>query len=109
MITRVRKSLRARLMVYMMAISAMGTVLTSLLVYAQTRGQLQDEVYLRLEASASLQQQALERWMDDQMIFIKWLVANEDFLNPIIRMLETHEDPEAYAENRTKFLNQLDC
>ncbi|MFT6433916.1 MAG: signal transduction histidine kinase/CheY-like chemotaxis protein [Candidatus Azotimanducaceae bacterium] len=108
MIPSLKSSLKMRLMVYMMAISTMGTVLTSLLVYTQMRNQLGDEIYLRLETAASLQQQALERWMKDQIVFVNWLVTNEDFMKPTIQMLANHEDKQAYLLHRDEFLAQLD-
>ncbi|MFT5098168.1 MAG: HAMP domain-containing protein [Candidatus Azotimanducaceae bacterium] len=105
---KIKNSLRARLITYMMAISVIRTVVTSLFVYSQLRVQLRDEIYLRLETAASLQQQALERWVQDQMVFINWLVINEDFFEPTIRMLETYNDPIAYSNHRDRFLRHLD-
>ena len=103
-----KKSLRARLMVYMMAISTFGTVVTSLLVYSQMRIQLRDEIYLKLETAASLQQQALENWMTDQVIFVDWLTTNESFLSAISLMLENYDNEQAYAVHKRAFLTQLD-
>jgi signal transduction histidine kinase len=71
-----RKSLMARLVGYFLALSLVTVSLVGYGVYTQAMGDLKRSVVDRLEGVASLKEDALSRWVNDQrrnIVFVAWL------------------------------------
>ncbi len=71
-----RKSLMARLVGYFLLLSLATVTLVGLIAYMRAREALQGSVFDRLVAVATLKEDELNRWIDDQrrdVVFIAWL------------------------------------
>ncbi|HZM72865.1 MAG TPA: response regulator [Candidatus Polarisedimenticolia bacterium] len=61
-----RRSLRARLVGYFLALSTITVLVVGAIVYWRATGDLTASVYERLDAVAGLKADALDRWIDEQ-------------------------------------------
>ena len=61
-----RRSLRARLVGYFLALSTVTVLVVGTIVYARATSDLTTSVYERLDAVAGLKADALDRWIDEQ-------------------------------------------
>ena len=61
-----RRSLRARLVAYFLALSTISVVVVGAAVYARATSDLSASVFDRLEAVAAIKADALDRWVDEQ-------------------------------------------
>src|SRR5262245_22414331 len=62
-----RRSLRARLVGYFLALSTITVVVVGVIVYWRATGDLTTSVYERLDAVAGIKADALDRWIDEQI------------------------------------------
>src|SRR5690606_38929679 len=71
-----KKSLMARLVGYFLVLSLLTAGLVGYAVYVQATNDLQQSVIDRLAAVASLKEDALTRWVNDQsrnLVFVAWM------------------------------------
>ena len=61
-----RRSLRARLVVYFLLLSSITVLVVGFAVYQRATGDLTASVYDRLDSVAGLKTDALDRWLDEQ-------------------------------------------
>jgi PAS domain S-box-containing protein len=62
-----RRSLRARLVAYFLALSSVTVLIVGAAVYARATNDLTTSVYERLDAVAAIKADALDRWVDEQI------------------------------------------
>jgi PAS domain S-box-containing protein len=87
-----RRSLRARLVGYFLALSTVTVLVVGTIVYARATSDLTTSVYERLDAVAGLKADALDRWIDEQsrnVVFVGVMPGVGDdareFLDPASR------------------------
>jgi PAS domain S-box-containing protein len=98
-----RRSLRARLVAYFLALSTVTVVVVGAVVYVRATDDLTASVYDRLDAVAGIKADALDRWVDEQsrnVVFIGVMPGVGDDAR-------TYLDPATPAATRTEAEDRL--
>jgi len=101
------KSLMARLVTYFLALSAIGVTVTTVITLAIVRNALTRSIYDRLEAVATLKEDELNRWVNDQRDEIAYLVAAPDLRADVQILSSAEEDSAKYVAAHDSILELL--
>ena len=91
------KSLMARLVTYFLTLSAIGVTITTLITLAIVRNSLTRSIYDRLEAVATLKEDELNRWVNDQRDELAYLSVAPDMRADLQALSTAEEDSAEYA------------
>ncbi len=101
------KSLMARLVTYFLTLSAIGVLVTTLITLATVRNALTRSIYDRLEAVATLKEDEINRWVNDQRDEIAYLVAAPDLRADIQVLSNAEENSAKYVAAHDSILELL--
>ncbi len=101
------KSLMARLVTYFLTLSAIGVTVTTVITLAIVRNSLTNSIYDRLEAVATLKEDELNRWVNDQRDELAYLSVAPDMRAEIQALSTAEEDPAEYATAHDAILETL--
>ena len=101
------KSLMARLVTYFLTLSAIGVAITTLITLAIVRNSLTRSIYDRLEAVATLKEDELNRWVNDQRDDLAYLSVAPDMRADLQALSTAEEDSAEYATAHDIILETL--
>ncbi len=89
-----QKSLRTRLTLYMLLLFVVPVIAVAILAYQQGRSALLDSTFNRLETTATLKENDIQRWVSSQKNLVRLLARDPifDTYGPILLTLD-EEDP----------------
>ncbi len=96
------KSLMARLVAYFLTLSAIGVTVTTLITLAIVRNALTRSIYDRLEAVATLKEDEMNRWVNDQRDEITYMAVDPDLLAENQILASADENSIEYANARER-------
>ncbi|MGQ9834337.1 MAG: cache domain-containing protein, partial [Candidatus Villigracilaceae bacterium] len=101
------KSLIARLVTYFLALSVIGVIATMLITLAIVRSLLTSSIYDRLNAVATLKENEINRWVNDQRDELSYLAVKPDLRVHVRTLSAAEEDPAKYAAAHDAILEIL--
>ncbi len=93
-----RTSFTARLITYFLLISLLGSLVTTTAVYLLARATLTQAVYERLDSVATLKEDALNRWVDNEMDEMLIIAHLSEIRTPLRLMAENPPESPLYQE-----------
>jgi signal transduction histidine kinase len=105
-----KKSLMARLVGYYLLLSLVTVGLVAVIAFTQAREALKQSIFNRLEAVATLKEDTLNRWIDDQrrdVVFIAWLPEVGEQSGYLLSRPESAEEYQSAYTTLSEYLKFL--